>query len=440
MDADHSQRDRSDVDSPDGKPHKAELSAGGTPVPERWFRLVATVWTGQFFSFLLSTAAGYSLIWYLTDTTGSSVVLALSTIMYFIPVALLGPLAGTIVDRYNRRTIMIVADVYVAAVTLMMAILVIQGFTSVPMIMVILLLRSLGSAFHMPAMLAAMPLMVPNRHLVRLASLDQAIMGVSNIAGPALGIFMYVTFGLQVSLFGGALGAMFAAVILMLVRIPEAHMDKAQRSGVFSELADGFRAIRACHGMTPLFVLIVIGCMAFMPIASLFPLMTKNYFGGTGFDAALVEAVFGSGFVLGSIVLGIWGGGRRLVLVVVASTITQALTFGACGLLPNNHFMWFVMLSGFGGVFDSFFNGPLNALIQRRIAPQKLGRVMALFNSIMSFAAPLGLAVAGPIADQIGVASWFVISAVCLAVVGVLAFLLPSIRSLDKTPVLSSEA
>lgn len=409
-----------------------EVSAAGTLVPERWKSIVTVVWTGQLFSFLFGGAASYALVWYLTETTGSAIILAFSTMMYFIPLALLGPFAGTIIDRYNRKSIMIVTDVCVAAVTIVMALLIIVGFISVPLVLAIIFLRSVGTAFHMPAMQAAMPLLVPDRHLVRIASLDQGIMGLSNIGGPALGIFMYVTFGLQVSLFGGAFGALLAAAILLFVRFPEVHLDKSQRTGVVNEFKDGFRAIRNCRGMTPLFVVIMFGCMAFMPIASLFPLMTYNHFGGNGYDASVVEAVFGIGYLLGSLILGIWGGGRRLVIVIAVSTITQAITFGACGLLSQEAFFAFVILSGLSGIFGAFFNGPLNAIIQRRISPEKLGRVMALLSSVMSFSAPVGLAIAGPIAEEIGVAAWFVISGIALAVVGVVAYIMPSIRSLDK--------
>jgi DHA3 family macrolide efflux protein-like MFS transporter len=183
--------------------------------------------------------------------------------------------------------------------------------------------------------------------------------------------------------------------------------------------------------MTPLFIVIMFGCMLFMPISSLFPLMTYNHFGGDGYAASVVEALYGIGFVLGSLVLGIWGGGRRLVLVVAASTLLESSVFAVCGFLPSNAFYWFVALSAFAGLFGAFFNGPLNALIQRRIAPEKLGRVMALFSSVMSFSAPVGLAVAGPIAEQIGVAPWFVICGFGLVVLSIFVFLSPSIKSLD---------
>ncbi|MDR3037668.1 MAG: MFS transporter [Coriobacteriales bacterium] len=418
-----------------GEPIPAqELSAQGVPIPAQWQRIVAAVWTGQAVSFITSGAAGYALIWYLTETTGSATILALSTIMYFLPVALLGPFAGTIVDRYNRKHIMIVADLGIAAITVIMAFLIIAGFTSVPLILAMIAVRSIGTTFHQPAMQAVMPLLVPDRHLVRINSLDQGIMAISNIGAPALGIFMYAALGLQIALFADAAGALIACGILLLVHIPNVHMATSERTGVLSEMADGFKAVRAVRGMLLFLVFVTLGCVAYMPVASLFPLMTYSHFGGGGYEAALVEAVFGAGFLIGSAVLGFWGGGKRLYLLICFSMIITGITFAACGFLPTSGFIWFVALSGVMAIAGAFFNGPMMALIQRRIEPKKLGRVMALTGSLMSLAAPAGLVVAGPIADQIGIAPWFIICGAALTLISVVALIPQSTRSLDTAP------
>jgi DHA3 family macrolide efflux protein-like MFS transporter len=411
-----------------------EFSAQGIPIPVRWKNIVIAVWTGQAISFITSGAAGYALIWYLTETTGSPLILALSTIMYFLPVGLLGPFAGTIVDRFNRKHIMIAADIGIAAMTIIMAFIIIAGFTSVPLILAMLAFRSTGTAFHQPAMQAVMPLLVPDRHLVRINSLDQAIMAISNIGAPALGILMYTTFGLQVALFADAAGALIACGILFAVSIPDVHLAKSDRTGVLHEMADGLRAIREVPGMILFFVFITIGCVAYMPVASLFPLMTYSHFGGGGYEAALVEAVFGVGFLIGSTILGIWGGGKRLYLLICVSMIATGVIFAICGLLPSNGFIWFVALSGLVAIVGAFFNGPMLVIIQRKIAPEKLGRVMALSGSVMSLSAPAGLIVAGPIAEVIGVPAWFVICGVSLFAISVIALIPKSVRSLDDAP------
>jgi DHA3 family macrolide efflux protein-like MFS transporter len=279
-----------------------ELSAQGVAIPAHWRSIVAAVWSGQAVSLITSGAAGWALIWYLTETTGSATILALSTIMYFLPVALLGPFAGTLIDRYNRKHIMIIADLGIAIVTVIMALLIIIGMTSVPMILAMIAIRAIGTTFHQPAMQAVMPLLVPDRHLVRINSLDQGVAAVSQIGAPALGIFMYSTLGLQVALFADAAGAMLACAILLFVSIPNVHLQKEERTTVLGELRDGMLAVREVRGMALMLGIVTVGCAAFMPIASLYPLMTYQHFGGGGFEVAIVEAVYGRGFLIGSIV------------------------------------------------------------------------------------------------------------------------------------------
>jgi DHA3 family macrolide efflux protein-like MFS transporter len=408
------------------------MTTVGTIVPEHWKRTIVLVWSGQALSFITSGAAGYALIWYLTVTTGSATILALGSIAYFIPVALLGPFAGTIIDRYNRKHIMMAADLGIAAITVLMALLIIAGLTSVPLVLGMLALRAVGTTFHGPAMQAAMPLLVPERHLVRIGSLDQALVGLTNIAAPALGIFLYELVGLQLALFADALGALVACGALMLVTIPDVHLSKEKRSGILHEMADGMRAIRDCTGMVTFFVLVTLCCIVFMPMAALFPLMTTLHFGGGGYDAAIVEASFSIGFLLGSIVLGIWGGGRRLVRLIMISVAACGIVTVACGLLPSDAYWWFVILSGLMAIAGAFFNSPLVAVIQKNIAPEQLGRVLAVFGTLTSFASPVGLLIGGPVADVIGIAPLFAISGAGMIAVILTALFFPRIHQLDR--------
>jgi DHA3 family macrolide efflux protein-like MFS transporter len=408
------------------------LTVTGSPVPPNWKRIIVLVWSGQAVSFVTSGAAGYALVWYLTVTTGSATVLALGTIAFFIPNALLGPFAGAIVDRHNRKHIMIAADLGVAAVTVLMALAIMAGLTSVPFVLVMIGLRSVGTTFHQPAMQAAMPLLVPERHLVRIGTLDQGLVGLANIAAPALGIVCYNTMGLQAPLFADAIGALVACGALLLVVIPDVHLGKSERTGVLNEMAAGLRAIRDCRGLTTFFVLSTVCTIAYMPMSAFFPLLTLQHFHGDGFAAAIVEGVFCFGFVIGSVILGVWGGGTRLVALVMLSVGACGAVVVAIGLLPPSGYWWFVVLSGLMAVVGAFYSSPMVALIQKNIEPQTLGRVMAVFGTLMSFSAPIGLVVGGPLADAIGVAPLFIGSGAVMVAVVVVALFFPVIHSLDQ--------
>lgn len=426
------------IQTPDPKNQSIEeVSAAGLPLASNWFASIVAVWSGQAVSFLTSGAAGFALIWYLVETTGSALTLSMATLMYFLPVIFLGPLAGTFVDRHNRKYIMIAADLGIATMTVVTGVLIFMGWASVPLIFVMLALRSVGASFHGPAMMAAMPLLVPERHLVRISTLDQGLQGLSNIGAPALGILMYTTLGLPFVLLLDAVGALIACIVLVFVKIPDVHMAKEEQTGIVSEMRDGFRAIRARRGMLPFFVVIFICTAAFMPMSSLFPLMTTAQFGGDGYAASLVEAVWGAGFVLGSLVLGVWGGGKRLIPLIIVSVIACGFIITLCGLLPSHAFTVFVVLSGLMAVTGAFFNSPILAIIQKNIEPKKLGRVMAVFSSLSGIAAPVGLVIAGPIAEYVGVPPIFVASGIIMIVVVGVSCFFPSIFSLDKGSAIS---
>ena len=173
----------------------APLSAAGRELPKRWLAIIATIWGGQAASMITSYAAGYAVVWYITETTGSAIMLAAAAICAYLPQGLLSPFGGVIADKHNRKTVMIVADLSVGIVSLGLGIVILFGQVSFPLLMILVIVRSIGQAFHGPAMMAAMPLLVPEKHLLRINTLDQLLMSVASIGAPAFGIFLYTTIG-----------------------------------------------------------------------------------------------------------------------------------------------------------------------------------------------------------------------------------------------------
>lgn len=124
---------------------------------KNWKRKFIALYTGQFFSLLSSAAVQFSIIWWLTDTTGSPLILALAGIAGFLPQALIGPFAGTIVDRHSRKLMMISADLIVALGSLFLFFSMYYSEPSITLVILVLVVRSLATAFHMPAMQASVP-------------------------------------------------------------------------------------------------------------------------------------------------------------------------------------------------------------------------------------------------------------------------------------------
>jgi MFS family permease len=149
-----------------------------------------TVWTGQAVSLLGSQLVQFALVWWLTETTGSATVLAGATIVALLPQILFSPFAGALVDRWNRRAVMIVADTAIALATLLLAALFALGIVEVWHVFALTFIRSLGGAFHWPAMQASTTLMVPQKHFARVAGLNQTLFGATNVISPPVGALL----------------------------------------------------------------------------------------------------------------------------------------------------------------------------------------------------------------------------------------------------------
>lgn len=174
-----------------------DLNATGQLLPKGWLATVAVIWCGQAASIFATVAASFAAIWFITENTSSPVWLSLASAASLLPVALLNPFGGVVADRFNRKRVMILADGCAGAFSLLLAVAIIMGFLSAPLMLALLAVRGGAQAFHGPAMTALMPHLVPERHLVRINAMDQAITSLSSIAGPVLGILLYTFVGLH---------------------------------------------------------------------------------------------------------------------------------------------------------------------------------------------------------------------------------------------------
>lgn len=405
-------------------------AADGTRLPKSWPATLAVIWAGQAASIFSSSAASFAAIWYLTETTASPLWLSLAAIASLLPLALLSPFGGVIADRHDRKRVMIAADGCAGAFSLALAIALAAGAASPPLLLALLAVRSAAQAFHGPAFAATMPSLVPERHLVRVSGMDQTVTSLSTIAGPAAGILLYTAAGLQGAMLLDAACAAVACCCLAVARIPPNPAPEAPRP-VLSELREGARSVARDAGLRNLMVLTMLVMLLFMPASSLSPLMVAQHFQGSGWDASLVEAVFGAGLLAGSVVMAVWGGGRRSVPVVLGSGIALGAATACCGLLPSGQFPLFAALMAAAAVALGCFNAPILALIQRRTPGEALGRAMGIFQTGSSLAAPIGLVFSGFLADTIGIAPWFCLCGVLVAACCTLAFLDRGIRSLD---------
>ena len=401
---------------------------------DNWKRVFAIIWTGQFLSILTSSIVNFAIVLWLSLETGSAEVLAFATMAALLPQSVLGLFTGIFIDRWKRKRVMIMADSFIAFCTLILAVLFYFDLAKISHIYVLLALRSVGSAFHMPAMQASVPLLAPKSELMRIAGINQVIQSVCNIAGPALaGLFITMMKMTNILLLDVA-GAAFACLSLCFVFIPDpSHEERNSELHLWREAKEAIMEVRNQYGLSWLFLLSILATFVIMPVSVLFPLMTLNLFAGNSFQVSLVEVSWGGGALLAGALLGLKKYRWNEILLINGMYIALGLTFLFSGLLPVSGFIWFAVLTALGGVCGSLYFATFTTVIQSRIDPGVMGRVFSFYMSFSMLPSMIGLLSTGFLADSIGLGNTFIISGGFLCLIGIISFFIPSLISLKES-------
>ncbi|WP_352407254.1 MFS transporter [Acetoanaerobium noterae] len=401
---------------------------------KKWKKEFYTLWSGQAFSVLSSSILQIALIWHLTATTQSAFVLSMASLAGFLPNAVLGMVAGTLVDRMNRKTVMVVADLFIAAVSLMLVVVSWNSELPIWFVIAVLAIRSVGTAFHSPTISAVTPLMVPTEELTKCAGYTQSLQTIGYMVGTAFAGILYPILSISNMVFLDVAGALIASGTVMAIKIP--HLEKPAatkvKTSLWQEMKYGYVALRQEKGIFALVWIASAFMILYSPINALFPLMSLDYFRGTTLQASLAEIAFSIGMLGGGVILGILGGIKNRGIGIPFLIALMGASISISGLLSENGFWVFTFLCITMGLSVPFYNGPVTALMQEKILPEYLGRVFGLYGSIASFAMPIGLLISSSFADSVGVNKWFFLSGVLIIGIAALCLIIPSIRAIDK--------
>ena len=403
---------------------------------EKPLRPFFILWSGQALSLVGSAIVQFALIWWLTQETGSATVLATASLVGFIPQIVLGPFVGVLVDRWSRRWTMFMADSAIAAATILLAYLFWTEAIQIWHVMTILFIRSLGGAFHFPAMQASTSLMVPKEQLTRIQGINQVLEGSLNIVGAPLGALFLALLPMQGVLAIDVVTALFAIAPLLFIRVPQPEASATEtatgtKTSFWTEMRLGLAYVWSWPGILIMMGLAMMVNFILTPAIILLPLLVTQHFLGDAWELSILESTFGIGIVAGGILLGAWGGFHKRVLTTLTGLIGLGLGFTLIGLAPANLF-WLAVVGAFltGGMI-AMTNGPVRAIFQAAIAPEMQGRVLTLLGSLASAMTPLALILSGPLVDLVGIRPWFIVGGLGTLIVGVSGFFMPALLTVE---------
>lgn len=406
-------------------------SVGHADPGKGWQLRYWLIFGGQASSMIGSALTQFVLLWWITDTTGSISALATAGLFALLPQALLGPLGGTFADRYNRRVIMITADLISALCMAVLIALFLTDRVELWHLYTMMAIRSAMQAFQGPASSASTAMLVPQSFLPRAAGLNQTLMGIMTVAAAPLGALaisiMPIGWALSIDVFTALLGI----VPLLVFRIPQLVLEKAGRTSLWREFREGVSLVWNNGGLRRLYGLVTVTVLVIMPAFTLVPLLVKEHFGGGAPQVAIIESVGGAAMIAGGMLVAALAP-RRLVLWVVLGFGISSLTLAGLALAPSDMFWLGVFWWAVSSITFIMGNAPLMTLIQTTVPNQLQGRVLSLLSTVIGLSAPVGLAIATPLGEVIGVRWLFVGMGLLSGAVCLLGLLSPVIRGMDR--------
>lgn len=374
-------------------------TAVSTPRTMRTFMII---WLGQIISLIGSGLTSFGLAVWIYDQTGQATPFALTVMFGNLPRIILAPLAGALIDRWNRRWVMIIADSGSALITVGALVLLTLGQLEVWHIYLIAALGSILSTFQEPAYTASVSLLVPKKDLGRANGLLQMGQALEMLIAPVLAGVLFALIGLRGLILIDFITFFFAVGALLLVQIPQPPRQETAVStpatSLWQESWFGWHYLRQRPGLFGLLVYFALVNFFLNFTAVLLGPLVLSFSNATALGTA--QAVGGVGMLAGSIVMSAWGGPKHNRVPIVLGLIAIAsLGIFVAGLQPTAVFVA-------AGLFILMFTVPLGsgtsqAIFQSKVAPNVQGRVFAIRTMISRSMMPLAFLLAGPLADRL---------------------------------------
>ncbi len=427
-------------------------------VEQNYFKGYILFWFGQLISLLGSNIVQFTIIWWITEETGSEFFLALAAFLGFGPAIVMTPIAGVFVDRWSRKKIIAGVDFLQAIATVILILILnfsnLESSELIWFVLVILTIRGLMQSFHQPAVQAIIPLLVPKDKLSRMNGLNYLFGGMIFLIGPVLGALLLEVWLIQEILWIDAITFIVAVIPTIIITIPSV-IDKTkkeiQKIPFKVEFSEGFSFIKNKQGLLSLLFVFTAANFFLQPVFILLPLfVTKIHLGGAT-DLAFLMAIQQFGVVIGSIIMSSWKGFRNnahgvgiglffmysgMFILALTPANLAFISLNPIGLEAYSLKTSFLILSA--GMFVIGFTLPIanvssQTIWQKVVPPEKLGRVFSVRVTIAQISGPAAILLTGIIAGYTGIITLVLISGVLGVAFLTYSWLFTGFTKVEKT-------
>jgi len=276
--------------------------------------------------------------------------------------------------------------------------------------------------------------MVPKEQLARISGLNQALQGVNMIATPPLGALLLSLLPIRSILGIDVVTALAAICLLLSIPIPQRPTQQVRplSETIGQDMLAGFAFLKNWPALIKILVIAALLNLVLMPAFTLVPILITQHFHGSAIQLGWINAAYGLGIITGGALLGIWGGFKRRIHTSLLGLVGLGIGCFIIGSTPPEAYWFAVVGMALVGIMNALANGPFFAVLQSIVPNEMQGRVFTVLMGVSMAAAPIGLVLAGPLADNFGVQFWYMLSALLCAAIVVWIILSPEILHLEE--------
>lgn len=416
------------------------------------------IWLGQLVSLLGTGMTRFALTIWAYQETGSATALTLVAFFSFGPLVLLSPVAGALVDRWNRKLVVMISDFVAGSATILLLLLYLSGNLQIWHLYALGALAGAFEAFQFPAFSAAMTMMLKKEQYGRANGMLSTAESASAVAAPILGGLLLTLLGIGGIMIIDIVTFLVAVSAVLLVHIPQpatTEIGAQAKSSLWRESLFGFQYIWArpsLLGMQMIFFLAnFFGGYTWVLLAPMVLART----GSNELALGTVQSMLGLGGLVGGIVMSLWGGPKARVHGVLLGMVGNFL-LGSLIVGVGNSVLWWSAGAFFAMFFIPILNGSNQAIWQSKVPPDVQGRVFATRRLIAQITGPVAMLSAGPLADRLfepamqvgsqwaslfgglvgtgpgaGIALLFVLTSIVGAAGALIGYMIPAVRNIE---------
>jgi len=364
-----------------------------------WKRNIVLFLSSQTISLFGSSLVQYAIMWHITLTTQSGIMMTLFILCGFIPTFILSPFAGVWADRFNRKWLIVLSDGMIATATLILAVVFLLGYEAIWLLFAMAAIRALGTGVQTPAVGAILPQIVPQDKLTKVNGINGTLQAVIMFVSPMVSAALLTKASLVSIFFIDVITAAIAILTLLLFFNIPAHekASEKQATGYFSDLKEGLLYIKNHPFLKIFFLFFAVLFVLMAPAAFLTPLQVTRSFGDDVWRLTAIEIAFSIGMMAGGGLIASWGGFTNKIRTIMLAGLVMGGCTLALGVVPV--FWSYLVFMAIFGIAMPMFNTPSMVLLQEKVDENFMGRVFGVLGMISTSMMPIGMLIFGPLAD-----------------------------------------